>query len=611
MPELVTRAYRPGPSDWPNGEESAYVDWWKQVENNGGARDSLSGLTFARETQVEGDGGAITPFRVTSRGDAARSQRFLPMWPVALGPKADQVAGDVEFGDPIDAFGTHPKAIIVVIDTDINPLQERFRSRNGAPRICAHWLMEAPFLTGSNRVIFGRELRQDDFQAVEALTEDTALGRLGCQVLEMAQAPRGTALMEAHGTHVLDLAAGTDPMRSDAENLTLRDVPILAVSLPSNRILSPSGVFLDVFVDQALSWVQQRLTELLSDDATKWPTIAINLSYGLSAGPKDGSDPLPKRLKAFLGKHPSAKLFMPAGNDGLGKARASLTATREDETGIGWQVAAGNPFSTYAEVWFQADADLAGLTMTLSPPNGPAAVIFPREASTAQEICPEGKEDPIARAYVLGAPNPGDRLGLILCVAPTQPHRTDRMSAPPGHWRLQVSRTASPVRLDVELQSERALRPNDNGSRPSQLVNDHKVDASPCGTLNASAVESGAVIVAGYRCSDKQPVAWGSRGDLTNVPNFAPSVAFPADRSPSRPGLIAAGYRSGSSAIVQGTSFSTALATRHFVRHVLDGGSAAAWTALIAPPVDTPAAVKEHGYPCEVRFDLTNGLIAG
>ena len=595
MPQFIARAYAPGPNAWPAGIESAYVDWWLQVDRTGQAAEATAGLGFPRQ--------ATTPMHGVKAGDPVTDGRFLPMWDVALNPKANVVLNDA-----LAALVARPQAILVVIDTDINPLQERFRDSSGAPRILAHWLMEAPFLGKSKRVAFGRELRRDDFDSVKTMDEDSALTELGCQNVVMANAPRGLALTDAHGTHVLDLAVGTDPDRADAASRALRDVPILAVSLPSDRILSPSGVFLEVCLDLALGWVQQRLGELFPGPEMDWPQVAVNLSYGLSAGSKEGSDKVPKRLAAFLGSHPKVKLFMPAGNDGKGKGRASLT-TSAVETGIGWQVAADNPFSTYAEIWFQPGV-MDDLTMTLVPPEGPGMVIYPNAALTAQEIVATGSDDPVARAYAVGL-GAGGRRGLVLCVGPTASRRSNWISAPRGLWQVRIGPTASPVRVSVEAQSERSLRPSETGVRPSQLVSDHGVDPDPRGTLNALAVGSGAVIVAGYRLSDKQPVDWASRGDLTQNPGFAPNVAFPADRSVTRIGLIAAGYRSGSSITVQGTSFATALATRHFLRHILKGGTAADWMTLIAPPPGTPTDMIERGHPFEVPFNLNGGLIEG
>jgi hypothetical protein len=588
---------KPGPADWPGAESSPYIHWWNEVERVSGQRDveGLAFLTFRLDAAARSAPRFVPLARPAPSADAG-PRRTLPIWQDAKGPAFDDPAVP-DFGDPLGpiAAADEPRAVLVVIDTAINPLHERLRDGGGRPRLLAHWQMEAPFAAGETRVRYGRELRAAQIEAVRhGVSEDEALRRLGAQVLDRAFAPRGTALVSAHGTHVADLAGGTDPRDATAAAEALRGVPILAVSLPSNRVISPSGVFLEVFVDQALSWVEQRLAELFARHArpADWPPVAVNLSYGLAAGPKDGTGVLPERLAAFLAAHPTARLFLPAGNDGDVHGHARLTADG-DGRAVHWLVMPSDPFSTFAELWFAPGTPAEHTGITLTPPHGEPIRFAPRrgERGAAAGDLGDGTAGgaTVARAYRL-ARTARDRQGYVLCIAPTIGRRPGARVAPAGLWTVRLDAAVPGIRADLHLQSERPLVPGSRAGRPSRLLpcapqpapgpGDGSGEAGVVtrrGTLNAVAAATPATVIAGLRGAavDRVPVVWGSWGDAGASPPFLPDAAFPAERSATRRDLRAAGYRSGSTAAVAGSSFACALAARRFLLQALGQPAAA------------------------------------
>jgi hypothetical protein len=572
---LVLR--EPQPSLWPSDEASPYVDWWISVERDSGTREAgqRSPLTFSK--RVEGAGFELSPNG--SRG----AKRQILMWNWAL-PKGDRrrrpsrtSVPSAGFGKPLTKFATPPRTVFVVIDTAINPLHDRFQGNDGRPRILAHWMMEGRFDPGSARVPFGCEARTEDLvAALDGRTEEMALRHLGAHSFDLAFAPRETAQLAAHGTHVLDLAAGTDPGDEGPEAKALRAVPILAVSLPSNRLLSPSGAFLEVFVDQALSWAEARLDELLGPDSSS--RVVVNLSYGLSAGSKDGSDYLPRRIAEFRDKRSTACVTMPAGNDGLAQMHAILEAC-DGRRQVGWLVLPSDPFSAYAEVWTTGPP--AGIGVEIEAPGGdvlPIPDLGQLKPGKALELARPKDQGgtPVARLYSLGGGDLEGRRGVLFCVAPTRRIRPGGAVAPAGFWALrltgeQAPRTEVHFRADVHLQSERPLTSGSLVGRPSRLVPVGEVKPVREGTLNAVAVGSKARIIDATRASDECIVAWSSQGDTTYLPAFEADGTEEAERSPSRPGLLAAGYRSGTVATVQGTSFASALAARAALLSAMGG----------------------------------------
>ena len=547
MPGLVAQPM--AAPDAQGDEGSAYVHWWRQVEFNA-ASPEAAGIGFLTFGQ---DGTGPAPrFAAHPGPNHPGHRRTLPIWKSALLP-----TGSVgRLADPLAKL-TAP-AVLVVIDGDINPVHDRFRDGAGKPRILAHWLMEAAYQPGSSRVPFGREIRRAEIEtATVGRTEDEALRHLGCHSLSDAFAPRGTAQLSAHGTHVLDLAGGT--RTGDHDAALLRTAPVLAVSLPSNRLLSASGVFLEVFVDQALTWVEQRLDEMAGND---WPPVVINLSYGLAAGPKDGSGHLSRRILAFLTRHPSVQIFMPAGNDGLGEGHAMLVAGG-DHGKIGWIVSPSDPYSSHAEVWVNGNAP--AISLVLTSPDGDR-LEMPGLAGAGPHRPVElvsGGGKPVARIYPLGHGITENRHGYLICVAPTRRYGAGLPAAPGGIWTIALS-GAGDATAALHLQSERPLTPNSLAGHPGRLVQLSGQLAKPQrdGTLNALPVGSGAQIIDCLRASDGKVVGWSARGDRLAVPPIPDGFAVRGERSPARPNLLAAGYRSGSTALVEGTSFACAAAAR-------------------------------------------------
>lgn len=546
MPGLIAQPL--AAPDWQGDEGSPYVHWWRQVEFNADAAGSagIGFLTFGQDSTGPAPGFAAHP------GPGHRGhRRSLPIWKSAL-----PAGSGARIADAL-AKQAAP-AVLVVIDGDINPVHDRFRDAAAGPRILAHWLMEAPYQPGSARVPFGREIRRDEIAAATfGCTEDEALRRLGCHSLTEAFAPRGTAQLSAHGTHVLGLAGGTRTGDSDAA--LLRTAPILAVSLPSNRLLSVSGVFLEVFADQALAWVERRLDEMAGDD---WPPVVINMSYGLAAGAKDGSGHLSRRILAFLTRHPSVQILMPAGNDGLAEGHCMLVAGGTHAM-IGWIVSPSDPFSSHAEVWVNGNAP--AIRLVLTSPDGDR-LEMPAVAGNGRHAAVElvsARKLAVARIYPLGTGADENRRGYLICVAPTRRYGPDLSPAPAGIWTVELA-GAGDATAAVHLQSERPLMPNSLAGHPGRLVQLSGQMAKPQrdGTLNALPVGSGAQIIDCLTASNGKVVTWSARGDRLAVPLIPDGFPVVGERSPSRPSLIAAGYRSGSTALVAGTSFACAAASR-------------------------------------------------
>jgi len=626
---------------WLGTVQGSYVHWWLQVDKTGRARDGGSpsivptnGLkSFVLTNQpVDGAPASDDNFRVDlgqvdgPNPEFRRLQGVLPAFCLPSDSAAPtrieslvRSLNDRDFDDdPI---------ILGIIDSDIALTHERFRTSTGKSRILSAWIMGEKFGGASGslnaRIVpYGLEVFRADINAAIGMPDqDAAELSLGTSSL-LPLGSRGTAQRTAHGTHVLDLAAGTDPQDTSAAAQKMRDrVRILAVSLPSNRVIGPSGTFLEPFAQHALQWIAIRAAGLKPIFSTLPIQVVVNLSYGLAAGPRDGSSVLSQevsKLTAVTNGDLRFRVLMPAGNNNLDRGHAVLRlggdVTRATAT---WLVAPENIYSAYAEIWLPLGHPGTDLTLTITPPGQPGDVIDLSVGNRIRVLKASSAANAPRLAGVYRLTTSNGRKGLVLCIAPTRSLLAGRPPAPPGPWLLTLGGPENTeVIVQVQVQSSRPLvagfgphAPSllqgdddaalwdrngdladtydslpDHGGKPAVYPRDNDPEPKPGatlrrkGTLNAIAVGSGVAIIGGFRVADALPrrmsasglIPLTKKGAPSGLPTFSPTYAYPETESPMLPGLLAAGYRSGSVAVVQGTSFATALATRDLLTRLID-----------------------------------------
>jgi hypothetical protein len=307
---------------------------------------------------------------------------------------------------------------------------------------------------------------------------------------------------------------------------------------------------------------------------------------------------------------------MPAGNDNLERGVAVLQvspATRA--TSIDWRISPEDHTSNYAEIWCGgiAGPPVAGAThplaIRLRPPGGPEG---PGAAGQAGQCCDLTWQsgihsEVIARIYCRQTHNAAadadpatateHRLHYVLCTAPTW--RMHRRAAPAGAWRiaLSVASGTQPVEALLYVQSDQDLRPGTGLGRLSYFddplyathdaagrLNDSYLHDPVTGvvttnfsggpvrrrnTINAITGSVGTLTIAGYRRRDGMPADYSSAGRNLPPPDDVvggvvrdPDYACVSDDGVWHSGRLAAGGRSGSAAVMQGTSFATGEATR-------------------------------------------------
>lgn len=578
----------PDPSASKKEAVSPYIDWLKLV-------------SFDKKKDKDELCIRKLPLSPTAAEISGRRNQHAPLPRFALATSDPQP-------DPMIRLTWMPDAdnvVVGVIDSGIALSHARFRRLDGGTRFLSAWLMGGKWREGS-AVPFGRELFRTEidqlmFRAVAAGTVDEADFDRHADASQF-HSPRGDRRLEnnaTHGTMVADLAAGYD-LRHSYEDEHRRRLPIIGVGLPPNTSMGASGNFLEFFALHAVEYIIDRADRIWKacdlPEGGNFPVV-INLSYGLQAGPKDGHMLIEKVIRAINEKSDQTgrpiRVLLPAGNDLLSEGSAQFDFTDARAKLLDWRLKPEDQTPNFGELWSDAlQGEPKGepahpFALSVRPPSGPASDATPGQHGQMNTLIYDGKE--VARIYCRRYDG-GDgwyRMSYVVCASPTL--RPDRdVAAPAGAWTWTISSKSEKTGY-AYVQSDQNLTYGGNTGLVSTFAHPsfdaydetgrlidvasyepHPVDTDVTppmrrrGTLNTIASLKGVPVIGSYRTSDGRPSIYSSSAssDAVGDGRTEPTCLFPGEDGPALFGLLGAGSRSGSAALMSGTSFSTALATR-------------------------------------------------
>ncbi|WP_168217337.1 S8 family serine peptidase [Paracoccus liaowanqingii] len=346
---------------------------------------------------------------------------------------------------PVDP-GTHTG--IAIIDDGIGFLNARFRSDPVTSRFLGVWLQSAALKHGDS---MGRVLNAVAVARLTAATATTAEAVLYRDLLnELHADPRlvRTILQAAtHGTHVLDLAAGADPL--DLAN-PMRRLPLIGVQLPPEAVNDTSGMQMTVPLLQGLRWA------IMVAQTARLDRLIVNASLGILAGSKDGKSFLERQMARLIARAGriglEVHIVLPYGNDHEGRQVARLSAATGGHGAITLRLQPQDATPSYVEIRDLAAreaGDGAPLSIGLTLPDGTDIA--------AATVALGGSRDVLWRGRLVGRlyhrPRKAGRDAVVLlALAPTQAIAPGDATAPAGAWTIRFDDAGV---HDIVLQVQR------------------------------------------------------------------------------------------------------------------------------------------------------------
>jgi len=486
-------------------------------------------------------------------------------------------------------LGVHAptNAVVAVIDDGLAFAHQRFRDASGATRVRYFWNQDDPQTTASYP-FWGREL---DNNAIDALlAASTHSGVVDEDALYRSATQQLAARRRRHGTHVMDLACGMDPPK-----VAPTSPYIIAVQLPRSVVEDTSGAKLTPVVLEALHYILRRADDIAALENTTQLPVVVNLSYGLIAGPHDGSAPLEAAIDQLIALRPAPlRVVVPTGNAYLARCHSEFRlpkpGTNPAIEELRWRVQPDDRAGSSMEIWLP-------FPTTAPPPTVQLRVTTPTGA-TSPWIGPGGTWPWPSLGNVRFYANypiapPGSRQHIVLTMAPTaalDPALTP--VAPSGTWRVEVRYNGTPIVMHAWIQRGDTpfgyplrgrqsrfdhadyLRFNRVGvlKKPVGALNEDDIPPQSRvvrrGTINAMGTGRQAVVIGGFRRSDYAASRYSGSGPIVSPPGIVgpwrvgPDATAVADDSVALHGVLAAGTRTGSVFAMDGTSVAAPQITR-------------------------------------------------
>jgi hypothetical protein len=471
-----------------------------------------------------------------------------------------------------------------------------------------------PVINGTNTRYFGQALQ--DFQyGIEFRRDSPTVGQIGLdEWMSLHLTPAGSidengcyadarftrlACQQSHGAHVMDVLAGSIPIssrigpsypggdRRDPPNWApgnsttdpACDADVVFVQFSDDCIRDATGVWLKAYVLDGIRYI------LSFADPNVTKNVIVNLSYGPTTGPHDGTAELESALTALVAEYnrspgkPKLDIFLAAGNSYLTEEHVVFRGhhNQPDRVEWTWRLPPDNPVLCFAEVWMKS-ADAGGVIVTLTSPSG--AIYISTTATNAQ--APAGVDAPLA----WGSDDTMWRLQVKPTIA------APGVMAEHGDWTIRVAS----VRRHAEVHAFVARTdPNMNvhtGAKRSYFVDPEwertRSAEAGCtrvngefdktgslvrrlGTLNgiATAEDPRVHVAGGYVLADGRKSPYSSAGPARSGPltlRTGPDYVLPCDESYALGGIRAGGTRNGSVFRLIGTSIAAPQLARQFAK---------------------------------------------
>jgi hypothetical protein len=481
--------------------------------------------------------------------------------------------------------------LVGIVDDGIAFGHARFRKRltdgSEETRVEYLWVQDGESEGQTSPVSYGREIRKHSVAGKKGIDELIAActreGYLDENELYLRAGlfdfrrpfHKAATWRAAHGTHVMDLACGFGFHEKGSES------PVICVQLPAGATADTSGAGLDPPAVDAIQYILARAVAIAAGEPHHFDVV-INLSYGLIAGPHDGTSDLELAIERITALHRhkygvNVEVVLPAGNSHLSRCHAELTLQAGVPQRLNWRVLPDDKTPSILEVWLP-HRNVAGpsrIELTIRAPNGEANTIDETHGAVAR-----WRPGPHSYAEVrcVHVPAPTDRTRFRITVNPTKSLSRSAPVAPAGPWRVEFTNSMpnGSMIAQVWIQRDESLYGYPRSGRQSYLDDpaykrfDHvgrEIDQDDgmsavkrARLINAMATSARTIVMGGFMRKEDSAAKYSAGGPTTAprstaiVNRLGPDAMTPSEDSRVHRGILGAGSRTGSVVAMGGTS---------------------------------------------------------
>ena len=398
---------------------------------------------------------------------------------------------------------------------------------------------------------------------------------------------------ETHGAGVLGLLAPWSSSRTRPVQWPAHIAGLALVQLPSATVNDTSGGSLAMRVLDGLRFVLwQEGTHRAAGDPTPRPVV-LNVSYGVHAGPHDGTSMFEAAAHEALELNPHLHLVLPAGNGHLARCHSSHRLKRAGSSGdratFRCKVLPDNSRDSFIEIWLPERAEVI---LRVRPPGHVHDLVLRKDEAKVylQPDLDDSKNPQVQFAAVYpSAVAQGLRGSMILlAIGPTrqvslrrqaglgflglnqQPRR--RVQAPHGIWTVEaINLGRRAITINAWIERGDAAPDQAQGDRqaifPDSCVESVRTkNADPESTLNgiASFTHQRLHVVGAMRNNNGilSDYSAAGPGRPKSLRSEGPDAVVAGDRSKNLPGLQTSGFVNGVISHISGTSAACAVYSR-------------------------------------------------
>lgn len=410
----------------------------------------------------------------------------------------------------------------------------------------------------------------------------------------------------SHGAHVLELAC-----RDLARDLP--ELRVAAVQLPPASVLDTSGKRLDHNILQGVRWIMARALRREGAQANDRVPLVINVSFGTSAGPKDGTGFLEEALRdeirryqtwaRLLGFGTSPMRVVMAFGNGYRESTVSVFNVGPDEPEtIEWRVQPDDRTASYLEIRLPASASTR---LSVRSPGGECLSYVC--IGEKQDVDIKIKDVVMGRLYRQSNEGSGSHAvaSYVVALRPTRFPEDELMPASVGAWEVEVC-ADTPAQVIAQVQRDDTpfnYRPNGRqsylsdpraaeldgevrsyimpgpdapitrrGTHSEQISPSQRPPGAPPQVDSDGLYAVGAVYARPWRygCPPMARYSAAGSSDPGWTNTAAPSLSAAGEESHGYPGILGTGVVTGSTARLGGTSVAAPQVARELLR-VLSG----------------------------------------